>query len=59
MKDNLFFYDVWLFYILYALLCIFSVLSLCKFPLLSYQVQKICKNSPLKMGAVRTYEPDG
>ena len=59
MKDNLFLSVVWLFYILYALLCIFSVLSFCKYPLLSCQVQKIYKNSPLKMGAIRTREPDG
>ena len=50
MKDDMFHSGMWLFYILFAL-CIFSVLSFCKFPLLSCQVQKGYRNSSLKMGA--------
>ena len=55
----MFYSAMWLFSILFALLCIFSVLSFCKFPLLSCQVEKGDKNSPLKMGANGTREPDG
>ena len=59
MKNNMFLFAVLIFYTLYALLCIFSALSFCNFPLLSCQVQKGHEIAPLKMGAIETREPDG